>query len=474
MKVKDILDNPNIKKSYTIMEEENKKFHKAYPGVIHGRQPLHTVYGGAHLFKCTTANRLGMLAKNALTTYAPDAWTLARALKLKDWYKLPDLRKDAEILFSQPLPNNSPAWFASIVYQRVLAKLEKEPVEDFRIDFEDGFGVRSDKEEDATAKQAAVETAKGIKEKSLPPFIGIRIKDFDTAPKRAIRTLDIFLGELLTKSGGKLPKNFVITQPKVFIPEHISLLVDVLDELESRHGLKANSLKIEIMLETTQGVINHDGVTAVWGFIKAARGRCRGVHFGTYDYTASCDIVAQMQTMDNPTCDFAKHIMQVSLMRSQVMLSDGSTNIMPVPVYPEPKNNAEVEANIRAIHSAWHLQYRHIMHSLKSGFYQGWDLHPSQIIVRYAACYAFFLQSFNEMVERMHNFIKVSAQATLVGNVFDDAATGQGLINFFLKAYNCGAIRDQDIKDIGIRLVDLESHYFPNIVANYKPPKTKK
>lgn len=471
--MKTILDNPRIKTSLTNMTASNDDFHKIYSGVIKERQPLHTVYGGAHLFKSTTTVRLGALARKSMEAYAPNPWVLARALKLKDWEKLPDTQVAADKLFAGNIDDNEPAWFAGTVYKRIITKLKREPVEDFRIDFEDGFGVRSDKEEDATAKQAAQEVAKGMKDKTLSPFIGIRIKDFDTAPKRAIRTLDVFLKELLDKTGGKLPKNFVITQPKVFIAEHTSCLVDVLEELESQHGLKSGSLKIEIMIELTQAVINHDGVGSIWGFIKAAKGRCRGVHFGTYDYTASCDIIAQMQTMDNPTCDFVKHFMQVSLMRTNVMLSDGSTNIMPVPIYPEPQNNAQIAANLQAVHAAWQLQFEHIFHSLRTGYYQGWDLHPGQIIVRYAACYAFFLQAFNSMAERMKNFISVSAQATLVGNVFDDAATGQGLINFFLKAYNCGAINKKDIEYIGIRLQDLESHYFPNIVANYKPPKRK-
>ena len=475
MSIKDILDNPRIKQSLEEMEQVNKEFHQIYPGVMRERQPLHTVYGGAHLFKFNVAERLGGVAKKHLADHAPSSWTLARALRLDGWQKLPDTAKEAEALFAEKISSavNQPAWFANTVYKRVTDKLDREPVEDFRIDFEDGFGVRSNKEEDDTAKTAAAETAKGMKEKCLPPFIGIRIKDFDTAPRRAIRTLDIYLGELLDKSGGKLPNNFVITLPKVFVTEHVICLVDVLEELESRYKLKPGSLRIEVMIELTQSIISHRGVTAVWNFVKQSRGRCRGVHFGTYDYTASCDIIADMQTMDNPTCDFAKHVMQVSLMRSQVMLSDGSTNIMPVPLYPQPENSAQASANTARIHEAWRLQYSHILHSLRSGFYQGWDLHPGQIIVRYATCYAFFLRSFSAMVERMQNFIEVSAQATLVGNVFDDAATGQGLINFFLKAYHCGAILEKDINDIGIRLVDLESHHFPNIVKNYRKPTKK-
>jgi len=70
------------------------------------------------------------------------------------------------------------AWMAYSVYNRVLEKLKREPVEDFRIDFEDGYGNRPDAEEDGHAESAALEVARGMQEGSLPPFIGIRIKPF--------------------------------------------------------------------------------------------------------------------------------------------------------------------------------------------------------------------------------------------------------------------------------------------------------
>lgn len=474
MKPDSLLNSPKIQQALAAVAEANRDFHRTYPGVLKERQPVHTVYGGAHLFKADIAGSMSRRALEDLRTYAPDAWRFARALQLNGYQRLPGTQREADRLFAGAIDNNEPAWLAANVYQRVQDKLKREPVEDFRIDFEDGFGIRPDKEEDATAKQAAAETARGLKNKTLPPFIGIRIKDFDSAPQRALRTLEIYLGELLSGSGGRLPDNFVVTQPKVFAPQHTACLVDALEELEQRYHLKAGSLRLEIMIELTQSVINTAGAAAVWSFVKAARGRCRGIHFGTYDYTASCDIIAQMQAMDNPACDFAKHVMKVSVMNANIMLSDGATNILPVPVYREPQNSAQVQANLEAVHAAWRLQYQHIFHSLRTGYYQGWDLHPGQLIVRYAACYAFFLQSFEQMRERMENFIAVSAKATAVGNVFDDAATAQGLINFFLKAYNCGAIRRQDITAMGIRLQDLKSRRFPDIVANYKPPKQKR
>src|SRR5262249_52790388 len=154
---------------------------------------------------------------------------------------------------------------------------------------------------------------------------------------------------------------------------------------------------------------------------------CVGAHFGTYDYTAGLGITAARQTMMNPTCDFAKHVIQVSLAGTGVFLSDGATNVMPV-------------GDRASVHRAWQTSYRHIRHSLETGFYQGWDLHPAQLPIRYAATHLFFLESLSSASERLGAFIAKAAKATLIGDVFDDAATGQGLLNYFLRGLACGAL----------------------------------
>ena len=186
-------------------------------------------------------------------------------------------------------------------------KLEREPVEDFRIDFEDGFGARPDAEEDATAITAAREVARGMREGTLPPFIGIRIKSFGEEWKaRSARTLEIFLDTLLGETGGALPANFVVTLPKVTVAEQPRTLVRLFEILERRHGLAAGTLRMELMVEVTQAIIGADGRSPLPGFLAACEGRCVGAHFGTYDYTASCNITAAFQVMDHPLCDVAK------------------------------------------------------------------------------------------------------------------------------------------------------------------------
>ncbi|MBL4578327.1 MAG: hypothetical protein JKX74_07635, partial [Flavobacteriales bacterium] len=112
--------------------------------------------------------------------------------------------------------------------------------------------------------------------------------------------------------------------------------------------------------------------------------------------------------------------------------------------------------------------YGHIRHSLLHGFYQGWDLHPGQLAIRYAAVYTFFLESYDEAALRLKNFIEKAGQATLVGDVFDDAATGQGLLNFFLSAMNCGAITEDEVMATGLTLEEIRTRSFLKILEGRK------
>ena len=418
-------------------------FAARYPGESGRRQPVHTVYGGAHLFKSDTAVRLGGLAVRAFETYAPDAQAFAHVLEL---------------------PGN----LAETIYQRVLEKIKREPVEDFRIDFEDGYGTRPEAEEDGHAVSAAHEVAKGFEEETLPPFIGIRIKTFsEEMHARSIRTLDIFLTTLLEATGGRLPENFVVTLPKIVHPVQIATLADIFDLMESKLNLPENSLKMEMMVETTQSIINERGEANLPKLLEAARGRCTAAHFGTYDYTASCSITAAYQDMLHPACDFARNMMQVSFGGTGIWLSDGATNIMPVAPHRGELTTEQKAENTAVVHRAWKLHYEHTRHSLKNAFYQGWDLHPAQLPTRYAAVYTFFLEGLDAASERLSNFVAKAAQATLVGDVFDDAATGQGLLNYFLRAINCRALTEQEAQDLtSLTLEELRSGSFMKILQN--------
>ena len=408
-----------------------------YPGEAGTRQPVHTVYGGAHLFKSDTTRKLGDLSLKALALYAPSAAVFAEAIGI------------------------DPA-SAGTVFARVQEKLKREAVEDFRIDFEDGYGIRADAEEDQHAAQAGAECRKGLDAGTLSPFIGVRIKSFSgELATRSLRTLDIFL----TALGGKLPGNFVVTLPKITGPDQVTALIDAFEALEPRLGLPAGSLKMEPMIEVTQTLLDTDGTSMLPKLLQAARGRMIAAHFGTYDYTASCNITAAYQSMRHPACDFAKEMMKIAYAGTGVWLSDGATTIMPVPVHRgDGLSEEQKRDNSRAVHAAWRLHADDIRHSLINGFYQGWDLHPAQLPSRYGAAYGFFHKGLPAASERLKNFVNKAAQATLQGDIFDDAATGQGLLNFFLRGVNCGALTEEEALATGLTLDEFRGRSFLKIL----------
>ncbi len=442
MAVRTTLSEKKLQKALDRIHRAQARVARRYPGDGGARQPIHTVYGGAHLFSSETARKLGELALRSLETYAPDAASFGEAIGL-------------------------PAELAPKVYERVRDKLRREPVEDFRIDFEDGYGNRPDDEEDGHAAAAAKEVAAGLAAGTLPPFLGIRIKPLTRElAARSLRTLDVFLTELLEGTGGQLPPGFVITLPKILSKTDVEALVAVLDVYEDRAGLDAGALKIEFMVETTQSIFDPGGRSVLPRLHRAAAGRLTGAHFGTYDYTAGCDITAAHQRMRHPACDFAKHMMKVAFAGTGVMLSDGATNIMPVgPHRGASLTEDQKRENRAAVFAAWRLAADDIRHSLVHGFYQGWDLHPAQLPVRYGAVYGFFLDGFAAASERLRNFVAKAAQATLVGDVFDDAATGQGLLNYFLRGIACGAVSEQEALSTGLSLEEIRSKSFVKIMA---------
>jgi citrate lyase beta subunit len=478
--MKQSLSEESLRDLASKLQQANSEFANTYPGETGKRQPVHTVYGGAHLFKSDSATRLGALARRSLDQFAPDFLSFAKAIGLNGAEQLPESPEEDTALIARleadrelVRHDNKAAWLAHAIYNRVNEKLRREPVEDFRIDFEDGYGNRPDDEEDGHAASAAEEVAEGMRRGTLPPFIGIRIKPFnEELRERSIRTLDIFVSSLKSNPAGGLPDNFVITLPKITVPEQVSALVDVFEALEHQTGLRTGSLKMEMMIETTQSIINARGEINLPLLLAAARGRCVAAHFGTYDYTASCSITAAHQHMMHPACDFAKHMMQVSFAGTGVWLSDGATNIMPVAPHRfteggPPLTPEQIAENRAVVHRAWKLHYDHIQHSLEGAFYQGWDLHPAQLPTRYAAIYAFFLESLDAASERLKNFVEKAAKATLVGDVFDDAATGQGLLNYFLRAINCGALTEEEaVRLSGLTVAELRSGSFVKILNN--------
>ncbi len=440
------------------------------------RWPIHVLYGGAHLFKADTPEKLGNIALRSLNTYASNFVEFADAMSLKGSEALPrfpkaiatlekDLAKQPEKFRSE----NFPAWFAWTIYNRTIQKLQAEPIEDFRIDFEDGYGFRVDEEEDAHAVSAAEELAKVFKSKTITRFSGLRIKAFALETyERSVRTLNIFLDTFLNKNNNHLPGGFVVTLPKVNDKKEVRELCKLLDQIEKKYHLKAKSIGIEIMIETPLAVFDKNGRPALKNIVKAAKDRQISAHFGAYDYTASLGISAGHQSLHHESCNFARQMMLISLSPLGIRLSDSVTTELPVPIHKGEKlSQAQLSENRQSVHSGWRTHFQNVTRSMTGGFYQSWDLHPNQLVARYAAVYAFFLEAKDAQADRLKGFIEKAAQAKITGNTFDDAASALGLVNFFRLGLNCGAFTSGEILEVtGLSADELGSGSFSQITGS--------
>ncbi|WP_330350618.1 DUF6986 family protein [Streptomyces sp. NBC_00582] len=369
---------------------------RRYPGDPGTRQPVHTVYVPADAFTADTVRSWGDRALAALDEHAPDAASFAACLGLSDELAAP-------------------------VHARVRAKLEREPIEDLRIDFEDGYGTRPGPEEDETAARAARLVAEAYAKGTAAPYTGIRMKCMEAAVRdRGIRTLDIFLTGLMAAGG--LPEGLVLTLPKVTYPEQVTAMVRLLEAFEQAHGLVPGRLGFEIQIETSQAILATDGTATVARMIQAAEGRATGLHYGTFDYSACLGVSAAYQASDHPAADHAKAVMQVAAAGTGIRVSDGSTNVLPVG--PTEK-----------VHDAWRLHYGLTRRALARAYYQGWDMHPAHIPTRYAAVFAFYREGYAQAAERLARYANRAG-----GDVMDEPATAKALSGYLLRGLDCGAL----------------------------------
>ena len=371
-----------------------------YTGDRPGRQPVHTVYVPADKFGPELPAQWGRRALAALDSFAPNPADIAAAMGI-------------------------PPGLAAAVSPLVRAKLAAEPVEDLRLDFEDGYGDRGDEAEDADAASAAAELAAAVAAGLAPPFTGLRCKSLEPATRyRAIRTLDIFLARLL--GGGPLPPGFTVTLPKVTSAAQVEAMAHLCRWLEEEHRLARGRLTFEVQVETPQVILGADGTAVIARCVHAAAGRLTGLHYGTYDYSAALGIAAAYQSMEHPAADHARAVMQVAAAGTGVRLSDGSSSAAP-------------EGSREQVVAAWQLHSRLVRRSLERGFYQGWDLHPAQLASRYAATFAFFRDGFPAACERLHGYADRRAKG------LEEPATARALAGYLARALACGAVTDAEV-----------------------------
>jgi citrate lyase beta subunit len=373
---------------------------RRFPGDAAARQPVHTVYVPADRYHAGLAAAWGEQAAAALGEHA-DSF--------------------AELVGDETL------------VAQVRDKLAREPIEDLRIDFEDGYGRRDDDVEDADVDRAARALAQAQTTGTGTPYAGIRFKSLEAPTRhRGIRTLTAFVATLL-EAGGRVDEGFWVTLPKITSVDQVEAMVAMTGELEARLGLADRALRFELQIETPQSILGPDGTALVARMIHAGQGRVTGLHYGTYDYSAFCAIPAALQSMEHPVADFAKLVMQAAAAGTGVRLSDGSTNVLPV----------GGEDDVRR---AWALHLRLVRRSLERGYYQGWDLHPVQLPTRYAATYAFYREGFAASAARLRAYLElVAGTGSGDARIADEPATARALSDFIVRGVDCGALGPDEV-----------------------------
>lgn len=392
-----------------LLDPVDTEYAQNYPQDAGTRQPIHSVYLPGQKYTPETPAEWGSAALAAVN----EAGGMGHLLQVHGL-----VQNDDE---------------AQLIAEKVEHKLNTEPIEDLRIDFEDGYGNHPDADEDAAVLTAANNLGRAMADGVAPPFVGIRFKAFEPRTReRGLRTLELFV-ETLAPHG--LPENLILTLPMVTHPAQIEAMVMFLEGLEKKLGLPDGQLTFEIQIETPQAILGIDGRSPIGPMIAAGQGRISGMPYGTYDYSASVGISAAYQSLEHPSADFAKAVMQASAAGTGVRLSDGSTNIMPIGAGRD---------------DAWHLHGRLITRSLQRGFYQGWDLHPVQLPSRYAATFAFFRASLEDANARLSAYLGEGA-----AEIMDEPATARALADFLKRGLHCGAFTSDEVSVTVAQLDEL-------------------
>ncbi len=395
-----------------LLVEDDAARRRAFPGAEATRQPVHTVYVPADRCRPDVIDVWSDQARALLRLHGPDPASFAAAT-------------------GQPVHDVAAIWDA------LLLKLDTAPIEDLRIDLEDGYGTRSDAEEDRDAihagevlaglANATAPQAPGATARTAPGWLGVRIKSLEAPTRRrGLRTLDLVLGALLERTG--LPPGWVITVPKVTSVGQVRAMVDICQRLERAHDLMSDSLRFELQIETSQAVLLPDGTAGVAPMIHAAGARCSGLHFGTYDYTAAVGIAGRYQSLEHPAADHAKAVIQLAAAGTGVRISDGSSNVLPTGDHDQ-------------VVAAWRLHARLVRRSLERGFYQGWDLHPGQLPTRFLATYLFFRDGFASTARRLADY-----RSGIGAGTQDEPATVRALAEFLLRGLHCGALLPAEVE----------------------------
>jgi hypothetical protein len=377
---------------------------KRWPGGALLGQPAHTVYVSAAFAKPGVCGAWGRAALASLDAHAPTPAALAAAVGL-------------------PVDAVRDAW---PLLRDVLAS---RPIQDLRVDLEDGYGPHTDAEEDAETDRAAATLLAESVDPAGPVRLGIRHRSLEVATRaRAIRTFDRLVGRLT--EGGGVPTGFVVTMPKVVHLDQVRVYVELLRALEKAHRLGDGTLVFEIQVETPQTILAADGTLPLAPMIDAAEGRCTGLHYGTYDYSAALGVSAEHQNAWHPVAQTAKAVMRLAAAQTGVEVSDGSTNQLPV-------------GDTSTVHANWKVHADLVAGGLADGIRQGWDLHPAQLVTRHLINIVTLRRRLPAALDRLRIYFGADP---LSGATVDEPATAQALAADVLRAVTTGAATAAEVE----------------------------
>ncbi len=397
--------------------------------------PVSVLYGGAHLFRAGSFEKLGGIAR---ATFAEV------------------VRDESDVC---AIVGEGALAHAAAIRRRVEAKLAAAPLEDVRVDFEDGYGLRSDDDEDADATRVGQVLAS--RPSAAPRWVGVRVRAFDRATaERSARTLVRVARELDEAS---LPERFVVTLPKVRAPRDVATFVKLLRWVERDRGLREGRLGLELMIEMPSALVAEGGLT-LGSLLDAGEGRVTSVHLGAYDLLSACDVAASFQSLAHPLCHLARGLMVLGA-AGRVRVADGATTRLPLPVHRGEVDPPRAEENRVAIRDALRAHATNVTTALATGIHQGWDLHPAQLVGRYLALAAHYEANLGPSAERLAAFVDQAARARASGQTFDDAATAEGLLAFFTQGLASTLLTEGDLAATGLSPTDVAELDFARLVS---------
>lgn len=367
-----------------------------------------TMYGGAHLFHADTPSHLSRVALAALTTYLPS-------------------QDDAERVFG-PL--------AADTYARVQARLEQRAADDIRIDLEDGYGLRALDEQTRDARTAAVALATILRgtDSRRPLRAGVRTRGW-SAPEHLRAGLRAFFAELADTDPGVT--DIVATLPKVQTAHEVERFVDEVEQCELEIGWPSGRIGLELLVETATALSAQE--LSRW--VRAARGRLRGLHLGAYDLLGELGVPHDAASLSHPYCDAMRVQMRRAVAGQDVDTVDGVCNELPVARHRgEGLSVEQRHQNVAGVHDAWRSHAADVRRGISLGFFQGWDVHPAQLVSRHFARIGYFQAHFDEAASRLERFERSASQARVEGTTFDDEASVRSVRIFISHARASGAI----------------------------------